>query len=46
VLDAVPFTGAGRQMAHGDGDPEFIGQHAVAIAAEPSSLSAAVSLDG
>ena len=42
VLDAVPFTGAGWQMVHGDGDPEFIGQHlqfplpqahAVAIAA-------------
>src|SRR6478752_9053781 len=42
VLDAVPFTGAGRQMVHGDGDPELIGQHlqfplpqahAVAIAA-------------
>ena len=25
VLDAVPFTGAGWQMVHGDGDPEFIG---------------------
>jgi hypothetical protein len=42
VLDAVPFTGAGWQMVHGDGDPKFIGQHlqfplpqahAVAIAA-------------
>ena len=42
MLDAVPFTGAGWQIVHGDGDPEFIGQHlqfplpqahAVAIAA-------------
>ena len=27
VLDAVPFAGAGWQMVHGDGDPEFISQH-------------------
>jgi hypothetical protein len=26
VLDAVPLAGTGRQMANGDGDPEFIGQ--------------------
>ena len=26
MLDLVPFAGAGRQMADGDGDIEFVGQ--------------------
>ena len=41
MLDLVPLAGAGRQMAHGDGKLDFIGQllqfdfpqaHAIAVA--------------
>src|SRR5215471_3103308 len=26
MFDLVPFAGAGRQVAHGDGNAEFVGQ--------------------
>ena len=46
VLDAVPFAGAGRQMADGDRHPEFVGQHLQFALPQPHARAVAAAAIG